>query len=180
MDMGDSHLDFADLLEEAAGRGSAADSAHLASCARCREQLAGAERLLDAGRRAVASPAPSQRLLARAVRLFREADSPRLRLAFDSFLHMAPALRSLAAAPPRFLRFEGAATVELQVSRTTRGFDVRGQVTPADFTKEVAFVAGPTVRRAKVESDGSFLLRRLARGCYRLEAGAAAFDALEL
>jgi len=164
----DPHL--AAILDGLLGRGPVVPGAH-----------EGAERLLAAGRRALASAPPGRRAMARAMRIFREATKPRaslLRLVLDSLLAPAPALRA-SAATGRFLRFEGAVTVELQLAPAARGIDLRGQLTPAGYAAEVV-VAGKRRRRARVAPDGSFVMRGVPRGTVTLEVGPSRFAGLTL
>jgi hypothetical protein len=177
------HIPFELLLDRAAGRTAPVDEAHLRECGGCREAFEAARRLVAAGRRALAEHGPGRRAMARAMRLFREgAGKTRiaLRPVLDSLLAPAPALRSGSRAPSRFLRFEGPAVVELQVSGGPGGTELRGQVTPRDFAAEVTLTAGRVRRRAAVEPDGTFLFLRAPKGPVRLLVGRAMIDGLSL
>ncbi len=161
---------LAAILDGLLGRGPRVPGAH--------EE---AERLLAAGRRALASAPPGRRAMARARRIFVDAARPRaslLRLVLDSMLAPAAALRA-STAPGRFLRFEGAVTVELHLTPAARGIDLRGQLTPAGYAAEVV-VAGRRRRRARVAPDGGFVMRAVPRGTVTLEIGPSRFEGLSL
>lgn len=165
------HLDFADLLDLAAGR--ATDDAHARACAACRARLAEARRIVEAGREALRAPAPGKRAMRLAMAAFRRARAePRgaFRLAFDSFLEALPALRATAASS-RFLRFEGEATLELEVREGARGTELRGQVTPPGFAPEVTVTQGGRSRSASLDAQGVFLVRGLRPGGIEMRLG---------
>jgi anti-sigma factor RsiW len=172
-------------MDHLAGRKDARVAAHLEACPACAEAAAAAARLLAAGRRAAAAPVPTKRALARAERIFRDARAARapslLELVFDSFLKpvTAAAVRSGAVAA-RFLRFAGDVTVELEVREGARGRDVRGQLTPRDYAQEVTLRAGKVGRRAKVEPDGTFVLRAVPRGEVEIRIGSVRIANLDL
>jgi len=177
------HVPFEDLLERAAGRTVRFDAAHLARCPHCRERVDAAHAIVAAGRRALAAPRPGRRAMARAVRAFRDGSAPPVpafRLVLDTLLRAAPALRSRASARSRFLRFEGPATLELQVTTEARAVELRGQITPKGFAKEVVLRGGRARRRTRIGADGTFLFRKAPRGVVRVTIGDAAIDRLEL
>jgi hypothetical protein len=177
------HASFADLMDHLAGRPDARVAAHLEACPACAEAAAAAARVIAAGRRAATAPAPTKRALKRAGRIFRDArraEAPGLlELVFDSFLKPVAAVRSGAAAA-RFLRYEGDVTVEIEVREGVRGRDLRGQLTPKGYAKEVTLVAGRVRRRARVEPDGTFVLRAVPRGEAELRIGPARVAHLDL
>lgn len=182
--MGTDHLSLPALLDLLLGRGDEASAGHLQDCAHCSEQSAVARRLLAAGRGAVENHKPGRSAMARAMRAYREARAPAaptlLRLVLDSLLRPAPALRTVAA-PARFLRYEGPATIELQITPVAGGVELRGQITPADFALEVGVVtqSGRTLR-VQVAPDGTFLFARLRHGRVGIEAGPARIPDLTL
>lgn len=186
--MGRTPLKFADLLDHLAGREDPAIARILEDDARAAELAVRAGRLLGAGRRAAAAPAPSRRLLARAGRIFRDEVSGRrpslLELLLDTLDAPRPALAlrrgRAATARPRFLKFGGACTVELQVTPRERGLELRGQVTPADTAREVVLELGGRARRAPVAADGTFLFKGVARGRAGLTLGPVAIRDLDL
>ena len=140
-----------------------------------------AHRLFLAGRRAIAAPVASQKLLRRALRIFRDerkrSSAPSvLRLVLDSLVRAAPAVRTGATKRDRFLRFEGAVTVELAVIAKARGVELRGQVLPADAVKSVS-IGG---KRVPVETDGTFVARNVPRGPTEIAVGAAKITGLTL
>ena len=181
--MGMTSLNFADLLDHLAGREDPAVAGTLADDAQAADLAARAGRLLLAGRRAAAAPAPSRKLLARARRIFvqerREALPRRgkqlLELLLDTLRTPRPALalRRGRATPvqPRFLKFGGACTVELQVTPMARGLELRGQVTPAATAREAVLTVGARTRRAAVAAEGTFLFTGLPRGRIELTLG---------
>ncbi|MHC4932803.1 MAG: hypothetical protein ACYTGV_11505, partial [Planctomycetota bacterium] len=157
---------------------------HLETCSSCAARAERAARLLAAGRRALSAPKLSKKAMKRAVRVFRENLAPQqpatLRLVLDSLLRPAPALRATRASPARFLRYEGAATVELQVTPAARGVEVRGQVTPSGHADEVILRVGRASRRATVAEDGTFLLQRVPRGEVEIRVGPTRITGLTL
>jgi len=183
--MGKRSVEFADLLDHLAGRENAAAARVLESDPGL---AARARRLLDAGRRAETAPVPGKRLLARARRIWiRERKETRpsvLELLLDTMRAPAPAIAlrrgRVASARPRFLKFGGACTVELQVTVRERGVELRGQVTPADAAPEAVVRAGARVRRAPVAGDGTFVFPRLPRGRIELGLGSAVIRDVEI
>ena len=173
------HVAFAALLDHLAGRTAPQVAAHLEACPACAVRAADARRLLAAGRRAAAAPAPSRRALRRARAIFREAHAPPqvslLRLVLDSLTRPAPALRRAGAKATRFLRYEGAVTVELQLTPTAtrQRIDLHGQLTPADFAGEVVLEAGRVRRTVPVTADGTFVVRGVPKRDVELRIGTA-------
>jgi hypothetical protein len=178
------HADFTLILDSLAGRGQRWVVGHLETCSSCAARAERAARLLAAGRRAVSAPKLSKRAMKRALRVFRQhlaSQQPgALRLVLDSLLRPAPALRATTASPARFLRYEGAATVELQVTPAARGVEVRGQVTPAGHADEVILRVGRTRRRGSVAKDGTFVLRNVPRGEVEIRVGPTRITGLSL
>jgi len=171
---------FARILDHLAGREDAAVARFLAGEPEVAER---ARRLLDAGRRAMRAPQPSRKALRRAARIFSRRETPRpsvLGLVLDSLLRPAPALRTAATQRVRFLRFEGEAKVELQIAPVHGGVELRGQVTPADFSVEVVVRWDGGQRKGKVDSNGTFHFARLPRRTVDLEIGAATIRGLEM
>lgn len=169
------HPDFTTLLDHLAGRADAAIVAHLAECPACAAAAQKAARLLEAGRRAVLEPKPSRRALKLAMQAFRGERPPSfLQLVFDSFLKPATADAIRAGAlTSRFLRFTGDVNMEIEVREGASGADLRGQLTPADFAKEVTLLAGKGRRRAKVAADGTFVLKNVPRKTVEIRVGNA-------
>jgi hypothetical protein len=168
------HPDFAALLDHVAGREDQEVAVHILGCPKCSEAAAKARRLLEAGRRAAAEPKPSRRAMRLAIQAFRGEAAPSfLQLVFDSFLRPATAEAIRAGAlSSRFLRFSGDVTMEVEVKEGARGTaEIRGQLTPPDFAKEVTAISGKTRRRAKVLADGTFLLRNVPRRTVELRVG---------
>lgn len=134
-----------------------------------------ARRLIHAGRSAVAAPQPGRSARRAALRIFRDAHrAPRssvLRIVLDSLSTPAPALRNEGRGSVRFLRIEGACTVDLQVRRGARGFEVRGQVEGASV-HEVQLGQ----KRANVDEDGLFVMRAIPAGTVTLRIGDAAVE----
>ncbi|MHC4222745.1 MAG: RNA polymerase sigma factor [Planctomycetota bacterium] len=185
VDMGTAqHADFTLILDSLAGRGQRWVDGHLETCSSCAAQAEKAARLLAAGRRALSAPKLSKKAMKRAMRVFREHLAPQqpvaLRLVLDSLLRPAPTLRATKASPTRFLRYEGAATVELQVTPAVRGVEVRGQVTPASHADEVVLRVGRTLRRGRVAKDGTFILRGVPRGEVEIRVGPTRITGLAL
>jgi len=183
--MAGTHVSFAKLFDHLAGFERAPVSRHLQDCPVCTARAERVASILAAGRRAFRAPRPTRRNLARALRIFsahRDASQPSiLQLVLDSLLRPAPALRTTAAATPtRFLRYEGAATVELQVAPVRGRVELRGQVTPPDFADEARLVAGTRTRRAKVAADGTFLWRAVPRGEVEVRIGTVRITGLDL
>jgi hypothetical protein len=178
------HADFGALLDHLAGRTDGEVARHLGSCPSCAALAETAGRLLGAGRRALAAPRPSRRAMQRAMRIFREARAPArpslLELVLDSLLDAAPALRAAAAPAPRFLRFHGRVTVEIQATPAAKGVDLRGQLLPADFASEVLLTSGRLRRRAGVAEDGTFLFEGVPRRTVDLAIGDARIANLAL
>lgn len=178
------HVTFGEILEHLRGEADEEIEVHLRECPECAALRDKAERFLHAGARAIAAPQPSRRALQRAVRIFREAQAPGrsavLRLVLDSLLRPAPALRTQAATPTRFLRYEGRVTVEIQIAPGARGVELRGQITPADHTPEVVLLAGKTRRKSRVEADGTFVLSGVPKRTVELRIGDARIPDLEL
>ena len=175
------HPAFAALLDLAAGRGTEPVRGHVAACAHCRRLHENVERLVAAGRRA-RPVSLSTRARRRVQRIFRDHFRPKvslLDLVLDSLWRPAPALRT-AAAPARFLRFEGDVQVELEITPSRRGVDLRGQLTPAGYAREVLLTVAGKRRRARVAADGTFLLRGVPRREVQLEIGAARIEGLHL
>lgn len=168
---------FGSLLDGLAGRGDAVDPAELDS-ERMRELAMCAQRLIDAGRRATSVTSMSARARKRALRIFREHHRPEnamgsiLRLVLDSFQGMTPALRRAGGSSTRFLKFEGDIVVELQVAPDSRGVELRGQVTapgqPEGVSIPVRLTVGNRERVGKVDPDGTFVFRNVARGAVTL------------
>jgi anti-sigma factor RsiW len=176
------HLSLPVLLDQLSGRETKAATEHLSACAACRGQAKRARRLLDAGRAALVAPALSARTRRKALALFRREQRPQpglLRCVLDSLLRPAPALRNMGTAA-RYLRFEGDVTVELQVTPQRRGVELRGQITPADFTEEIIVTSGKARRRASVKPDGTFVFRSLSRGKVDVQMGDGFIRDLEL
>ena len=170
-----THVGLASLFDHLAGRDDPRVVRHLTDCPPCAARAAWASRLIAAGRRAGSAPRPSRRALARAASIFRRhhrAPQPSvLQLVLDSLLRPAPALRAATAAPTRFLRYEGEATLELQITPVGRRVELRGQVTPADVASEVVLRAGTVRRRRKLAADGTFVIRAVPRGEVEIEVG---------
>ena len=128
-----------------------------------------AERLLERGG-AVAADAPVPRAwIRRARRLIRS--KPRLfALVFDSWFEPRPALRGAAtASEPRFLRFEGPVTVDLEVTAGERTATLLGQLDPPDAHAVVRLHCGDRTRKAKIGPDGTFRFGAVPRGSATLE-----------
>jgi anti-sigma factor RsiW len=183
--MAGTHVSFATMFDHLAGSERASVSRHLQDCPACAARAERIATLLAAGRRALRAPRPSRKNLTRALRIFREhrsASQPSfLRLALDSLLRPAPALRTASAATPtRFLRYEGAATVELQVTAVRGRVELRGQVTPPDFADEALLVSGTRERRGKVAADGTFLWRAVPHGEVEIRIGTVRISGLDL
>jgi anti-sigma factor RsiW len=183
--MAGTHVSFATLFDHLAGFERAHVSRHLQDCPACAARAERANSLLAAGRRALRAPRPSRRNLSRALRIFREhhsASQPSvLQLVLDSLLRPAPALRGAAAATPtRFLCYEGAVTVELQVTPVRGRVELRGQITPPDFAAEVQLVHGTQKRRARVAPDGTFLWRAVPHGEVEIWIGTVRLHGLDL
>ena len=165
---------FASLLDHFAGRGKQLDAAILES-----DLARAAQRLVETGRRATTAAKLSKRTKKRALRIFREHHLPEsalgsmLRLVLDSFQGMTPALRRGSAASIRFLKFEGAAVVELQVAPDTRGLEIRGQITAPgrieSTTVAIRLTAGGRDRLGTVAENGTFVFRNVPRGRVTLQ-----------
>jgi len=164
--MGTGHIAFAALLDHLAGRESAQVAAHVAACESCTHEAAAARRLLEAGRRAATAPTMTKKQRRTARSIFKQAFAPPrvslLKMVLDSLTQPAPAVRS-GAPEARFVRFEGAVTVEMQISKAPRGVEVRGQVTPADYATRVEAEGTGRRRTSAIGPDGTFLFR-LPRG----------------
>jgi hypothetical protein len=78
-----------------------------------------------------------------------------------------------AAAPARFLRFEGERTVEVQATPRDRGLEIRGQVTPPAGIDAVTLRADGRTRTAPVDESGLFVFRRVRAGRIELDFGVA-------
>ena len=182
--MAGTHVGFATLFDHLAGFERAQVSRHLQACPACAARAERVVSILAAGRRALRAPRPSRRNLTRALRIFREhrsASQPSiLQLVLDSLLRPAPALRSAAATPTRFLCYEGPATVELQVTPVRGRVELRGQVTPPDFAAEALLVSGTRKRRGKVAADGTFLWRAVPHGQVEIHIGTVRITGLDL
>lgn len=183
--MAGTHVSFAMMMDHLAGFERAQVSRHLRDCPACAARAERVASLLAAGRRALRAPRPSHKNLARAVRIFREhrsASQPSvLQLVLDSLLRPAPALRAAAtAAPTRFLRYEGPATVELQVTPAGGRVELRGQLTPHDFAAEALLLSGTKRRRGKVAADGTFLWRAVPHGEVEIRIGTVRITGLVL
>jgi anti-sigma factor RsiW len=183
--MAGTHVSFAMMFEHLAGSERAQVSRHLQDCPACAARAERVASLLAAGRRALRAPRPSRKALKRAARIFREhrsASQPSiLQLVLDSLLRPAPALRTAAtASPTRFLRYEGVATVELQVTPVRGRVELRGQVTPPDFAAEALLVSGAKKRRGKVAADGTFLWRAVPHGEVEIRIGTVRITGLDL
>jgi len=131
------------------------------------------------------APKPSKRALSRALRIFRDHHRPDrpglLHLVLDSLLRPVPAVRSTAATPPRYLRYDGQITVELQLTAGSRGIDLHGQLTPPDYAREVEVCAGDRVlRRARVGVQGHFEMTNLPRREVEVRIGEARIGRLRL
>jgi hypothetical protein len=95
-----------------------------------------------------------------------------LQLVFDSFLKPATADAIRAGAlTSRFLRFSGDVELEIEVREGASGAELRGQLTPADYATEVMVTAGKARRRAKVQADGTFVLRNVPRKTVEIRVG---------
>ena len=167
------HPEYALLLDHVAGREDKAVAVHILGCAECQAAARKARRLLDAGRRAAAEPKPSKRAMKLAMQAFRGETGPSfLQLVFDSFLKPATADAIRAGAlTSRFLRFSGDVNMEIEVKEGARGADIRGQLTPANYAKELVLVAGKTRRRAKVGPDGTFVLKDVPKKTVEIRVG---------
>lgn len=157
--MGSAHDSFPEFLDALRGRTelpSGADPSIL------RE----AERLLERGGAVAADAKVPRSWIRRAAKLARA--KPRLfAVVFDSWFEPQPALRRASmAATPRFLRFEGPLTIDLEIAPNGT---VLGQLEPPNQVREVRVEAGGRVRRAKVGPDGTFRFRSLPRGSATLE-----------
>ena len=138
-----------------------------------------AERLLERAR-SVHSEAPAtRRALREALRIFRADRKERsarpglLRLVFDSWLSPAPAVRGAGAESSRFLRFDGACRLELQVRSTARGVELFGQVDPSDAAPEARAEYAGKDRLVPIDPVGSFHFPRLPHGPLRIWIGDA-------
>ncbi|MHC4939276.1 MAG: hypothetical protein ACYTHK_09935 [Planctomycetota bacterium] len=157
--MGSAKDSFPDLLDALSGRAdlpSDADPAILRS----------AEILLERGRAVAAEPSVPRSWIRRARRIAR-ARPALFALVFDSWLEPRPALRGAATAP-RFLRFEGPATVDLELGAKRT---LLGQLEPADAAPEVQLEVAGKVRRARVAPDGTFRFARVPSGEATLTIG---------
>ena len=94
-----------------------------------------------------------------------------LKLVLDTLSAPAPALRRSGRTTTRFLRFEGAAVLELQVRRVGRSYELRGQVTPP--AADAVLLAGDRERRIEVAADGTFVFRGVPSGAATLTVGDA-------
>ena len=139
-----------------------------------------ARRLFLAGRRAIAAPQPSKKLMRRAMRVYRDARKQArpstLRLVLDSLAAPAPALRAGTMKQDRFLRFEGDITVEIAVAARGSTLQIRGQVSPRNAAGFVT-IGAKTVR---VRADGTFVIRGVRRGPTEIIVGAARITGLTL
>jgi len=153
-------IGFAAYLDHFAGRHDPRVEGRLDS------PLAGqAQRLVETGRRALAAPQPTKRAMSRALRIFRDAQRGErpslLRLVLDSLSRPALGLRQGDREPLRFLRFQGESVVlEMQVTTSPGGLELRGQVTPSGAAKTLQVNS----HEVSLAADGTFLLRRVRRG----------------
>jgi hypothetical protein len=171
--MADSPKDFGDYLDRLARAGEVPDD----------ETARQARRLLEAGRRAVASPAPGRKARTAALRTFRKQSKPvagLLRLVFDSWAQASLAVRAGSQPTRRFLRFEGDVSVDVQVTPAERGVEVRGQLDPSDSATAILLRSEGRERSANVASDGTFVLRRVSSGTYTLVVGDLTLEGLDL
>lgn len=179
--MEEREVEFGAVLDALLGRGSMPEGADAALVER-------AQQFVAAGRTVGEQPAPSRRALRRADKIFRSAARERkqsagldlLRLVFDSWLEPAPALRYEGGERPRFLRYAGAFTVELQILDVSGRVQLRGQVTPPDAATEARLQIGSRTRRAKIDTAGLFSFERLARGTVALRIGEMQIEGLPL
>ncbi len=179
--MSNRDVDFAAVLDAVLGRspltGGVPDGVDASVRAR-------ALRLIAAGRAAIEQPAPSRKTLRRAESIFRaalrDAKPGLLRLVFDSWLQPAPALRYEGADRPRFLRYDGPCTVELQISSLGGRVELRGQIDPADAASEARLQIGKRVRRAAISAAGTFAFEGLAHGTASLQIGETRVEAVPL
>jgi len=175
--MSNREVNFAAVLDAVLGRGQMPDGVDASVRAR-------ALRLIAAGRAANEQPAPSRKALRRANSIFRaafrDAKPGLLRLVFDSWLQPAPALRYEGADRPRFLRYDGPSTVELQISSVGGRVELRGQVDPADAAAEARLQIGKRTRRAAISASGTFVFEGLAHGTVSLQIGEMRVEAVPL
>lgn len=164
---------FPQVLESLCGRAAFPSGADAAS-------LREAERLIDRGR-AVSAQAPVPRAwVRRAARLIRGKPRP-FALVFDSWFQSQPALRRAStAASPRFLRFEGPVTIDIEIAPGRRGATLLGQLDPVDAVREVGLEAGGRERRAKVGKDGTFRFGSVPPGRATLECGGTRLEDLPI
>ena len=179
--MSKREMELGAVLDALMNRGSMPEGADAAMIQR-------AQRLVATGRSVCEQPAPSRRALRRADKLFRSAARERqrtagmdlLRLVFDSWLEPAPALRYEGGDRPRFLRYAGAFTVELQILDVSGRVQLRGQVTPSDAATEARLQVGSRTRLAKIDAAGSFSFEGIARGTALLAIGEMQIEGLPL
>ncbi len=159
-----AHPGFAALMDLAAGRELKAAATHVIECAACRAALAEARILIASGRRATMAPKPSRSARRRALRVFRDHFATGRRgfvVAIDSWLRPALAVRGAATDQTRYLKFDGPVTIELYLTRVSRGWRVLGHVTPwVPVAKD-----GDAL---KVGADGRFSVG-IVRGAFTLE-----------
>ncbi|MHC4954231.1 MAG: hypothetical protein ACYTGZ_10095 [Planctomycetota bacterium] len=179
--MAASDPDFALVLDALLGRAPMPQGAGPATVRR-------AEQLLATGRSALAHGGPTRAQLRKADSIFRKAQRGRardqkrglLRVVFDSWLQPAPALRHRGAATPRFLRYEGACTVEVQIRAVGGRVELEGQVTPPDAASEAQLEIGGRTRRARIDGAGMFRFGGLHHGDATLVVGSTRVEGLPL
>jgi len=168
--MGLRETELARLLEALSGRQPWPESVDA-------DQRARAERLLDRARSVHAEAPAPKRALRGAMRIFRADRQQRtsrpglLRLVFDSWLEPAPAVRGAGGESSRFLRFDGACRLEIQVRSTARGVELFGQVDPSDAAREARAEYAAKDRRVPIDPVGSFHFPRLPHGPLRIWIG---------
>lgn len=181
--MGSHKPSFADILDHLAGRENPDVASLLAEDPGAADVAA---RLLRATRDAGRAPRLSRSMARRARRIFRQEMQPSrrtvLELLFDSLVTPAPALRvSSRAAAPRFLRYGTEdISVELQIARIGRSWELRGQVTPADHATVVVLKQNGRAKGIRVDASGVFRFVSLSRGEATLFIGSAWIEDLEI
>ena len=160
---------FDEILEALVGRGTPARGAPEAV------------RLLRAGRAVAAERALPRAWLRRASRALRAGRKGTFALVFDSWFRPQPALRrSPTADAPRFLRFEGAQTIELEISAVARGVRVLGQVEPPGSIARITIETESKRVERTVAGDGTFRTPVLPRGRATLRADGTVVGELPL
>jgi len=184
----DTHPNLFGLLDLAIGRSPRSTVRHVERCEPCATRAQGVNALVRHGRAYCAAPRLERRHVRTAMRVFRSTRpswmETTLQLVTDCLLGAPVAVPALRHAGPqdgvRFVRYEGARTVELQISVDAARVTLHGCVLPPEKTVRVQLLSSGREYATLVDESGGFVFRDLPTGKCDLVFGQVRIESLTL